>query len=383
MTTTTRILYLALADARGHLMRAHVLRGVLAGRGVEVDIVTTSDDGARFLAALGTPAAVLPGGFGMELGPRHDLRLGATRRRVLRYAMRELRRDVDALRARAAGCALVVNDSFHPALLGAHLFAPELFVVHVHGENLRETVRAQSRPLRVDRWLSHARQIVHALDDVPGVGARGELRLPPVIALPSSAPGAVRAALAPSARGLAAVYLNPHYRAPFIADLVEGAVADAGLALCGVSEVFAGRPGWRAADGAFVDVVAAAEVFVSGAGMGALEQARATGTPLVCLLGDQAEQTRNVAERGLPAVHLDDPGARARLARALASVRGTRRDADGRRENRARAGDVGRRDRLVHRGGRPCRHAPRPARSTTSARRRRARPRSAFTAPRW
>src|ERR1051325_9283675 len=145
-----RILYLALADARGHLMRAHVLRGVLAAYDVDVDVVTTRDDGARLLAALGTPSLVLPGGFGMELGPRRDFLAGKTRRRVLAYTLRHLRDDVAALRELAGDAAVVVNDSFHPALLSAHLFAPELFVVHVHGENLRATVRRQSRPMRID-----------------------------------------------------------------------------------------------------------------------------------------------------------------------------------------------------------------------------------------
>ncbi|HZJ55047.1 MAG TPA: hypothetical protein VFD38_12975 [Myxococcaceae bacterium] len=46
----------------------------------------------------------------------------------------------------------------------------------------------------------------------------------------------------------------------------------------------------------FADVVHAGELFVSGAGMGALERASSSGTPLLVLLGDQPEQARNVAE---------------------------------------------------------------------------------------
>ena len=38
-----QILWLAAAAARGHLMRAHVLRAALARRGVSVDVVTTSE----------------------------------------------------------------------------------------------------------------------------------------------------------------------------------------------------------------------------------------------------------------------------------------------------------------------------------------------------
>ena len=341
-----RLLYLALADARGHLMRAHVLRGVLARHGVTVDIATTSDDGARFLAALGTPSTVLPGGFAMALGPRHDFSLGRTRRHLVRYALRSMRTDVAALRdlacahgARGDDEALfVVNDSFHPALLAAHLFAPELRVVHVHGENLRAMVIEQSRPMLVRHWLEHGfAEVVHALDDVD----EGRRRLPPIIALPSTrdtAPADGRSLSAATAPTMwCAVYLNPHYREPAIADLVERAVADAGLSLRGVSEPFAdaGRRGWLRADPAFIDVVAGASVFLSGAGMGALEQARATGTPLVCLLGRQQEQDANARDRGLACVHLDDDGAGAKLTHALAvAVAGAARA----RENATDAG---------------------------------------------
>ena len=73
-------------------------------------------------------------------------------------------------------------------------------------------------------------------------------------------------------RVLAAAYLNPHFKDPSIAAAVEEGLA---------------RGGFR---------VHAAELFVSGAGMGALELARSSGTPLLVLLGDQPEQARNVAE---------------------------------------------------------------------------------------
>jgi hypothetical protein len=49
-------------------------------------------------------------------------------------------------------------------------------------------------------------------------------------------------------------------------------------------------------DARFADVVHAADLFVSGAGMGALGLARSSGVPLLVLLGDQPEQARNVAE---------------------------------------------------------------------------------------
>ena len=64
-------------DTRTQLLRAHLMRGLLADRGVQVEILTTSDDGAAFLAALGTPAAVLSRWYRVEFDARQS-----TRRRV-------------------------------------------------------------------------------------------------------------------------------------------------------------------------------------------------------------------------------------------------------------------------------------------------------------
>ena len=54
-----KLLYLATADARGHLMRAQLLTHALRAQGVTVDVLTTSDEGARFLAGFGIEAPVL------------------------------------------------------------------------------------------------------------------------------------------------------------------------------------------------------------------------------------------------------------------------------------------------------------------------------------
>lgn len=305
-------------------MRAHLLRELLARIDVDVDIVTTQEAGRAFLASMGTPSVVLPGGFRMELDERHELKLGRTRRRFVRYALADMRNDIDALRALTADALLVVNDSFHPVLLAAHRTLPRdgARVVHLHGANLKRTVTSTSRPFRVERWLSRAfAEIVHTLDPVETVdirrvrtrrGERSVVSLPPLVAAPRRSPAEVR-----GSSQLAAVYLNPHYSDASIAALVEAACAARGLTLYGVSEAFAGRPGWIASDASFIDVVAAADVFISGAGMGALEQARVTGTPLVCLLGRQEEQTKNVVERALPHVRLRNADALSELVQAL------------------------------------------------------------------
>jgi len=318
-----RILYLAVADARGHLMRAHVLRGLLSRVDVEVEIVTTTPEGAGFLHSLGTPARVLSDHFQIEFDARHQMSRSRTERRLLRYFVDpdRLVGDLRRLRALDDGFDLWVNDSLHPALLlwpSLSSRAPK--VVHVLGENLwaathqnfdgrlpefiASRYRAAVQALR-DRSFGC---IVHSLqpEDRAGTCERPRAwRLPPPLAPLRRTREEVRRQLGPAqGQRLAAVYLNPHFRAEEIPRAVERALAARGLALYGISEPFANRPGWRAADASFNEVLHAADVFISGAGMGALEQARTLGVPLVVLMGDQPEQARNLASRQRAAEHL-------------------------------------------------------------------------------
>jgi hypothetical protein len=233
--------------------------------------------------------------------------------RVARYlllpwrAMADLRR----LAVLARGADLVVNDSLHPAPLLAPALGFPHPVVQVYGENLWWAMEANlddrapawlaeryRRALRVVRDRSFAR-IVHTLGSTtpePGTPSR-TVRLAPIVARPGRTRAEVRAALGiPDGVPLAAVYLNPHFKDPSIAAALEEGLGQAGFRLHGVGEGYRARPGWTGTDPHLADVVHSAELFVSGAGMGALELARSSGTPLLVLLGDQPEQARNVAE---------------------------------------------------------------------------------------
>jgi hypothetical protein len=307
-----RILWLAAADARGHLMRAHLMRGLLAREGVDVTVITTSEEGRAFLAVMGTPAEILSRHFGVAFDARQNMDRERTEACLLRYLLRPDRgsADLGRLAARAEGAAYVVND-FHPLLLvassGAALPCP---VVHVYGENLWRAIeghfhgrrpavlgRGYGAAVRALRDRAHAR-VEHTL----GVGLAGEhdrarrsYRLPPVIAAPRRAPAAVRAALgvAPRER-LAAVYLNPHFADPAVAVAIEGALRAEGLHVHAVGEGYAGRAGWRPQDPSFVDVAAAADLLISAPGMGAVGQARLLGVPFLALVTDQPEQRENL-----------------------------------------------------------------------------------------
>ena len=333
-----RIVWLAAADARGHLMRAHLLRGLLRRAGIRVDVITTSEQGQAFLAALGTPAEVLSHHYGVAFDAWQNMARAKTERCVLEYLLRPSRAAADRRRLDEAceGAVYIVND-FHPLLLATQ---PSVCpVVHVYGENLWRAIEGNFEgrgPAFVDRGFgalmrrlrdwAHAR-IEHTLA-APSTGdldaARRTYRLLPAVAAPQGSPAEVRAALGVGRdERLAAVYLNPHFSDPALAAAIELALRAEGFAMHAVGEGFAGRSGWRPYDPSFVDVVAAADVLVSAPGMGAVGHAKLLGTRLLALVTDQPEQRHNL--RFLAGTGLGSAGAASResaLAVELASPLG-------------------------------------------------------------
>lgn len=306
------ILYLALAVGRGHLMRAHTLRKLLATAGVQVDIVTTSEEGKAFLQAMGTPAEVLSNHFYIEYDAQQNLRRRQTELRTLHYVVNPHRgwQDLRWLREKAQAVDLVVNDSLHPALLLAPLRSKwaAIKIVQLYGENIWQATETHfegylPRPLNQGYVTSLQAlrnrsfgQIVATLEDAAPYHPASERTyyLPTLIPPPRQTPHQVRAALGLGpADKLAVVYLNPSFRAPGLAEQLESALTEQGFHLYGVSEIFGHRPGWRGQDPQLGDVIAAAEVCVSGLGLGTLSQINLFGTPFIGLLTDQPEQQRN------------------------------------------------------------------------------------------
>lgn len=300
-----RVLWLAVSDGRGHLMRAQLMRQLLGRVGVDVDIVTTSDDGAAFVASFGAPCAVLSRDFGIHFDGQQNLRKVRTAAGMFAYVLApgRCRADLRWLERRARGAALVVNDSFHPALLVAGLGNGALRgrLVQVYGETLRRAVQGfwGARGPYADavaRALGRSRACIeHSFADGPSPDA-GVIRLPPLFALPRRDRAAVRASLGVPAGGrLATIYLNPYFRDPALAQALERALAGAGFTVHAVGEGLASRPGWIARDPALVEAVAAADLFVSAAGMASLGQARTFGVPFLAIATAQPEQRANLA----------------------------------------------------------------------------------------
>lgn len=327
-----RILWLAVAEARGHLMRATLAQQLLSESGVAVDIVTTSRAGVEFAATFGATADVLPGAYHLVYDGQQNLARMRSRLAAVRYLAAGCSRDLAELAERARGAQLLVNDSFHPALLVAALGNGVLArrVVHLHCENTRLAVEATGGRgplgLLVRASMMRARRIEIVVGDAAEHARFGEsdaggtIRLPALVALPRPRP-IVRAerGVRPGER-FAVVYLNPYFRDPALASAIEDALR--GHRVHAVGEGFAGRPGWIARDPRLADAVAAADVFVSAPGAGAVTMARTFGTPLVAIATDQPEQRKNLDSCGVPPALrvVADREVRTRLAGALASV---------------------------------------------------------------
>lgn len=327
-----RILWLAVADARGHLMRAHLARGLLAPRGIAVDIITTSYAGRAFAAALGSDARVLERSYELQYDHHQNFEQQRTEQQMLRYLLSPRRCLRDARWMIRQPYDLLINDSFHPTLLLAPAVSRRARIVHVYGENIRSAVE-QYHHDRGTRWVKGAykrafsrlcdrayARIEHTLDAVSGDRLRThgrDLALPPLIAQPR------RLSSNRSARRLAVVYLNPHFTDPTVAQAIEDAFAH-GWTLHAVGEGFAHRAGWRATDPHLATSIANADIIVSAPGMGVLGQAAVFGRPLIALASRQPEQRRNLAS--LPGriqhevVDIDTPNLCATIAEAATTL---------------------------------------------------------------
>lgn len=298
-----RIVYLATADARGHLMRAQLLTHALRAAGAQVQVLTTSDEGARFLAGFGIDAPVLSRHYAVQFDREQNMLRRETDRNVAHYMFRPGRmlRDIVRLRGWFRGADLVVNDSFHPALLFMGWMPGwRRKVVHVYGASLRHALETNFSgrmpgPIarvfgRIVAWQidrSRARIEHDFAFDAPSHDGRGRHRL----ATPVAVVDAVDRSDA--AQHVAAVYLNPHFEEPALADGLEQGLADAGLPAHLVGEGYADRPRWHARDEHWIETAAHSAFIVSAPGMAALSIAAVYRKPILLLLTDQPEQAIN------------------------------------------------------------------------------------------
>ncbi len=305
---TPRIVYLATADARGHLMRAQLLVHALRDAGAQVDVITTSQAGQRFLAGFGIEASILSQHYAMQFDTRQNMLRRASNRNVVRYMAHPARmlRDLLQLRRALRGSAILVNDSFHPAALFLGMLpVGRRKVVHVYGGSLREAVLSNFDGTTPGRFSRLFRRVVGWQMDA----ARARLEHDFSYAIPDPDPASGSDCTLPTPVPLAgpvslatpdtaAVYLNPHFRDTSLAQALCEGIADAGLAAYRVGEGYAGNDGWVGVDPDWVSRAAHAGVIVSAPGMAALSVALVYGRPIILVLTEQPEQASN-AQRAM------------------------------------------------------------------------------------
>ncbi len=330
-----RIVYLATADARGHLMRAQLLTHALRAAGAQVQVLTTSDEGARFLAGFGIDAPVLSRHYAVQFDAQQNMLRRETDRNVAHYMFHPGRmlRDVWRLRAWFRHADLVVNDSFHPALLWmGWLPFWRRKVVHVYGASLRQALetnfqgrmpRAVARVFggivawQIDR--SKARIAHDFAYGEPAHDGHGGHRLATPVAMVDAVDHG------DAVRRVAAVYLNPHFKDAALADGLEQGLADAGLPAHLVGEGYAQRAHWHARDERWIEAAAHSAFIVSAPGMAALSIASVYRKPILLLLTDQPEQAMNAgraAQLGLAHRVVVWRGDAQKFARAVAVASG-------------------------------------------------------------
>jgi hypothetical protein len=302
-------------------MRGQLLYHALCARGAKVSVLTTSDEGREFLSEFGVQAEVLSRHYTVLFDKRQKMRIWATDLRIATYFFLpwHMLRDIRRLSRRAAGADLIVNDSFHPALLVMGGLSPwRRKTVHVYGWSLRESLERNFMGRMLGPWAHFFRWLVRL-----GLSrARGRLVHDFAFPLPKSLNSSLPEHELPTPIALiterqekpssrkAAVYLNPHFSDPALAEALETGLQDAissspdvhhhengdesgngGVFFLG--EGYSGRPGWHPYATNWIDIAARAEFLVSAPGMAALAAAQALDKPILLIVTAQPEQQRN------------------------------------------------------------------------------------------
>ena len=308
-----RVLYLATADARGHLMRAQLLVHALRHAGVHVDVLSTSNEGVEFLKRFGVAAQLLSPHYAVQFDTEQNMQRAATDRNVAHYVFRPSRmlKDIRKLAGLMRDVDLVINDSFHPALLcmGSMPWWKRK-VVHIYGGSLKAALISNFEgrlPAALARafaaiigWqINTARACIEhdfSCDSTQSMGP-SRYRLPTPVAVAKQ--GRKANVQAP----LAAVYLNPHFQNIVLADALCAGLSDASLHTHLVGEGLAGHGNWLAIDEDWVSTAARSSLIVSAPGMAALSVARIYQRPILLVLTDQPEQASNAEQAARMQLH--------------------------------------------------------------------------------
>ena len=299
--TQKKILYLAIADGRGHLMKAVMVKELLPE--VRIDILTTSKEGKKFVESFGHTCQVLDRSYKNIYDEVQNLDVEATAKDMTRYVANPNRfgRHLHRLTRRCREYDLVVNDSFNIAALALSMYCPR--VVNIYVKNIRRAVldELKTRPLaRAAFKLLSSRahvSIETTVKPIEGYRQRGKrIILNPLLSMPSEAPPVED----PFSRPEAVVYLNPTIKSADLANLITSSLRKSGYRVHAVGEGVWSDPAttmsWVARDPDLNTRIANADLVVSAPGMGVLSQVMAYRIPFLALCSSHGEQERNLRQ---------------------------------------------------------------------------------------
>lgn len=286
-------MWIANADARGHLFRAHLASKYLLSEGIAVSILTTNEEGKEFLKALGTPSEVLPGKYQLCYDKMQNLSRLTTAFKMFTYLVfGNALRDFFLIRKYSKDCHLILND-LHPV----PIFASMLFsidIVHVYGENLWDTVENHFFGIAPNFFAVFFQKTVRKLRDQ----ARGRI-IHTLIAPKSTAPTFYLPPLVDfiphrQKKRKALIYLNPYFSDPYIADSIEKSLANIDMPYEAIGEMYSDRENWKPYSSNFSETVSESSLVISAPGMNLLAQVLYHRIPFIAILTDQPEQEKNL-----------------------------------------------------------------------------------------
>lgn len=290
-----KVLYVAVADARGHLMKSILVKELLAEDDVRVDIITTSEEGRTFIRKFGHDCGVLDRAYLNKYDECQNLDVEGTSREIMGYLVDPTRfgKHVLELSFLLRGYDLAVNDSFNASMLAASIAYPRM--VNVYVKNIMRSVLDELRGhpmLRAAFGLAHHRALMNVettIKPIDGTIIKGKrMILNPLISVPSPIEKKGK---------LAVVYLNPLFTKWQLGQEIMDVLKERGYDVHAVGEGIAKKiEGWIPHDPKLGDKIAAADLVVSAPGMGVLSQVMAYHKRYIAVYTQQPEQQRNLRQ---------------------------------------------------------------------------------------
>lgn len=290
-----KILYVAVADARGHLMKSLLVKEMMEEEGVDVDIFTTSKEGQQFIKKFGHNCEILERSYLNKYDDFQNLDIEETRKEIMSYLLNPKRfaNHVLELSFLLKDYDLAVNDSFNASMLAATMFYPKM--VNVYVKNILRSLHKELNDhpiLKTAFNIAHRRAMMNVETTIKPINGiitkKNRMILNPLIGMPRPIK---------KENKLAVIYLNPLFRDERLALTITNFLNEKGYNIHAVGEGVNDKlPGWHAHDSRLCDKIAAADLVVSAPGMGVLSQVMSYRKKYIAIYSQQPEQQRNLRQ---------------------------------------------------------------------------------------